>query len=60
MGRVAGPEEGQVNPLWSPDGRWLATLVDGRLTFVDLRTGALVTPPLRLPHLLQLTGRSSA
>lgn len=58
--RAAGPDPGVSQPdrLWSPDGRWLASLVDGRLALIDLRTGRRATPPLALPPLVQLTGRS--
>lgn len=58
--RVPGPQTGEAEPVWSSDGRWLATLVDGRLTFLDLRTGQRTTPRLELPRLVQLTGRAGS
>jgi hypothetical protein len=45
------------SPLWSPDGRWLASLAGGRLSLIDLSTGRRVTPGLGLSSLVQLTSR---
>jgi hypothetical protein len=57
--RTTGPDPGvsQTDRLWSPDGRWLAGVVDGRLALIDLRTGRRTTPSLPLSSLVQLTGR---
>ena len=57
--RTDGPDPGvsQSDRLWSPDGRWLAGVVDGRLALIDLRTGRRTTPSLPLSSLVQLTGR---
>jgi hypothetical protein len=45
--------------LWTPDSRWLITLLEGHVTFFDTTTGRLRTSGSALPTIAQLALRTS-